>query len=245
MTHSLPATGFRTRALAFTTCTRTENRLLTNSLTRNAVGAALMFSRQLVVQGNVMPLPTAVTASSSSNSTARSILDNVVCGPEPGILRHSRPTRIGSRETLSRPTTSGSTSAAVRAERFRRERVRSRNTDQIWQPPFEARQGQKGPNAFSRKRPRQLLERLHGQRQRQDGIGDTPYHETDVFGYIVDRHPEARVLAHQPGDILLRKGEQLMPVADTTGVTDLAPLMQTPKGIRLQPDFKFRISTSR
>jgi nitrous oxidase accessory protein NosD len=47
-----------------------------------------------------------------------------------------------------------------------------------------------------------------------------------VFGYIIDRHPDARVLALSPALALLRKGEEIMPLLDTEVVTDLAPLMR-------------------
>jgi len=100
-----------------------------------------------------------------------------------------------------------------------------RNTDQVWQPPFESDQGRKGPNAFSEKGRGNYWSDYTGSDRNHDGIGDTPYHETDVYGYIVDRHPDARVFALSPALALLRKGEELMPLLDTTGVTDLAPLM--------------------
>ena len=44
----------------------------------------------------------------------------------------------------------------------------------------------------------------------------------------MDRHPEARVLALSPALTILRKGEELMPLLNTTGVTDFAPLMNLP-----------------
>ena len=56
-----------------------------------------------------------------------------------------------------------------------------------------------------------------GEDRNQDGIGDTPYHQTDVFGYIVDRHPDARILALSPALALMRKGEEMMPLLDTEG----------------------------
>jgi hypothetical protein len=49
-----------------------------------------------------------------------------------------------------------------------------------------------------------------------------------VFGFIVDRNPGARVLAVSPAVTLLRKGEERLPLLDTSGVTDLAPLMNPP-----------------
>ena len=67
-----------------------------------------------------------------------------------------------------------------------------------------------------------------------DGIGDTPYHETDVFGYIVDKHPRARVLAMSPAVALLRKGEELMPLLDTPGVTDAYPIVHKTVATRTQ-----------
>jgi nitrous oxidase accessory protein len=101
-----------------------------------------------------------------------------------------------------------------------------RNTAQVWQPPFESEQGRNGPNAFSEKGRGNYWSDYTGADRNQDGIGDTPYHQTDVFGYIVDRHPGARVLALSPALALIRKGEEMMPLLDTEGVTDLAPLMR-------------------
>jgi nitrous oxidase accessory protein len=103
-----------------------------------------------------------------------------------------------------------------------------RNADQVWQPPFETEQGRKGPNAFCEKGRGNYWSDYAGNDRNHDGIGDTPYHETDAFGYIVDRHPEARVFALSPAVALLRKSEELMPLLDTTGVMDLAPLMHAP-----------------
>ena len=100
-----------------------------------------------------------------------------------------------------------------------------RNTDQVWQPPFETEQGRKGPNAFTEKGRGNFWSDYTGTDRNHDGIGDTPYHETDVLGYIMDRHPEARIFALSPAVGLLRKGEELLPLLDTSGVTDTAPLM--------------------
>jgi nitrous oxidase accessory protein len=103
------------------------------------------------------------------------------------------------------------------------------NADQVWQPPFEADQGQLGPNSFYEKGCGNYWSDYTGSDVNQDGIGDTPYHETDVFGWIVERHPEARVLALSPAVALLRKGEELLPLLDSKGVTDLFPLMRPPR----------------
>ena len=97
--------------------------------------------------------------------------------------------------------------------------------EQVWQPPFETAQGRQGPNSFTENGRGNYWSDYTGSDRNHDGIGDTPYHETDVFGYLVDRHPEARVFALSPAVALLRKGEELLPLLDTTGVTDSAPLM--------------------
>ncbi|MGP8240024.1 MAG: NosD domain-containing protein [Limisphaerales bacterium] len=101
-----------------------------------------------------------------------------------------------------------------------------RNTEQVWQPPFETEQGRNGPNAFSEGSRGNYWSDYTGEDRNQDGIGDTPYHQTDVFGYIVDQHPGARILALSPALALIRKGEEMMPLLDTEGVTDFAPLMR-------------------
>jgi nitrous oxidase accessory protein len=67
-----------------------------------------------------------------------------------------------------------------------------------------------------------------------NGIGDTPYHETDVLGYIVDRHPEARVFALSPAATLLRKSEEVLPLLDVQGVTDSYPLIAPTAYTQLQ-----------
>jgi hypothetical protein len=100
-----------------------------------------------------------------------------------------------------------------------------RNADQVWLPAFETQPGRKASNAFFEKNHGNYWSDYTGTDRNQDGIGDTPYHETALFGYLVDRQPEARVFALSPAVALLRKGEELMPLLETIGVTDRAPLM--------------------
>lgn len=200
-----------------------ENRLLTNSLTHNVVGAALMFSRKLVVEGNVA-VANRRHGIVLKQLDSSQILRNVVAGQNRGFFaqqanqNHFEGNLIATND-IGLYLSSGSEQNVFVGNAF------VRNTDQIWQPPFEARQGQKGPNAFSENGRGNYWSDYTGADRNNDGIGDTPYHETDVFGYIVDRHSAARVLAMSPAIALLRKGEELMPLMDTTGVTDRAPLV--------------------
>jgi nitrous oxidase accessory protein len=201
-----------------------QNLLLTNSLTRNAVGATLMFSRGLLVEGNVM------TANRRHGLVLKQIDDsrflrNIVAGQNRGFfVQQANQNRFEGNliatNDIGLYLSNGSEQNVFVGNAF------VRNSDQVWQPPFETEQGRKSPNAFSENGRGNFWSDYTGGDRNHDGIGDTPYHETDVFGYIVDRHPAARVLALSPAVTLMRKSEELMPLLDTTGVTDLAPLMR-------------------
>jgi nitrous oxidase accessory protein len=205
-----------------------QNQLLTNLLTRNAVGATLMFSRSLLVEGNVMTANRRHGLVLKQLDTSR-FLHNVVAGQNRGFfVQQANQNRFEGNMIATNDIglylSNGSEQNVFVGNAF------IQNTDQVWQPPFEAEQGRKGPNTFCEKGRGNYWSDYTGRDQNGDGIGDTPYHETDVFGYLVDRHPDARVLAFSPAVALIREGEELMPLLDTTGVTDLAPLMR-PTGV--------------
>jgi len=203
-----------------------QNRLLANSLTGNAVGATLMFSRQLLVEGNRLSANRrhGLVLKQIDNSK---FLRNVVAGQNRGFfVQQANQNRfegnVIATNDIGLYLSNASEQNVFVGNAF------IRNTDQVWQPPFETEQGRKGPNSYSEHGRGNYWSDYTGSDRNHDGIGDTPYHETDVFGYIVDRHPAARVLALSPAVAMLRKGEELMPLLDATGVTDLAPLMQPP-----------------
>jgi nitrous oxidase accessory protein len=203
-----------------------QNRLLTNSLTHNAVGATLMFSRHAVVEGNVLVANRrhGMVLKQVDGSQFRG---NLVAGQNRGFfVQQANQNRfegnIVATNDIGLYLSNSSEENVFVGNSF------IRNTDQIWQPPFETAQGRKGPNAFTEKGRGNYWSDYTGSDRNHDGIGDTPYHETDVFGYLVDRHPEARMFALSPAVALLRKGEELLPLLDTTGVTDTAPLMAPP-----------------
>jgi nitrous oxidase accessory protein len=201
-----------------------QNRLLTNSLAHNAVGATLMFSRQSLVEGNFVFANRRHGMVFKQLDNSR-ILNNIVIGQNRGFfVQQANQNRfegnIIATNDIGLYLSNGSEQNVFVGNAF------IRNTDQVWQPPFETDQGRKGPNGFSEKGRGNYWSDYTGSDRNHDSIGDTPYHETDVYGYIVDRHPEARVFALSPAVTLLHKGEELMPLLDTTGVTDLAPLMK-------------------
>ncbi len=201
-----------------------QNELLTNTLSGNAVGATLMFSRQSVVMGNQMIANRrhGMVLKQVDNSK---IINNVIGGQNRGLfVQQANQNRFEGNliatNDIGLYLSNSSEENVFVANSF------IRNTEQVWQPPFETQQGRKGPNAFTEKGQGNFWSDYTGADRNQDGIGDTPYHETDVFGYIVDRHPAARVFALSPAVSLLRKGEELLPLFDTTGITDTAPLMR-------------------
>ncbi len=203
-----------------------QNRLLTNELTGNAIGATLMFSRQSLVEGNLVFANRrhGMVLKQVDNSI---ITHNVIAGHNRGLfVQQSNLNRftgnIIATNDIGLYLSNASEQNVFVANAF------IRNTDQVWQPPFETDQGRQGPNSFSERGRGNYWSDYIGADRNHDGIGDTPYHETDVFGYLVDRHPEARVFALSPAVALLRKGEELMPLLDTIGVTDRAPLVKPP-----------------
>jgi nitrous oxidase accessory protein len=215
-----------------------ENVLLANSLTHNVVGATLMFSRKALVEGNNVCGNRRHGFVFKQFDSSR-ILSNFVAGHNRGFfVQEANQNRFEGNVIATNDI--GLYLSNVSEQNVFVGNSFIRNTDQVWQPPFETEQGRKGPNAFSEKGRGNYWSDYTGVDRNHDGIGDTPYHETDVFGYIMDRHPEARMFALSPAVSLLRKSEELMPLLNTTGVTDLSPLMRPEsKG------FKFQASNSK
>jgi nitrous oxidase accessory protein len=200
-----------------------RNRLLTNSLSYNTVGATLMFSRQSLVEGN-LALANRRHGMVLKQVDNSQILNNVVAGQNRGFfVQQANQNRFEGNVIATNDI--GLYLSNISEQNVFVGNAFIRNTDQVWQPPFETEQGRKGPNAFTENGRGNYWSDYTGSDRNHDGIGDTPYHETDVFGYLVDRHPEARIFALSPAVALLRKGEELLPLLDTMGVTDTSPLM--------------------
>jgi nitrous oxidase accessory protein len=203
-----------------------QNQLLGNSLTHNAVGATLMFSRQLVVEGNLLAANRRHGMVLKQIDNSR-IAHNILTGENRGLfVQQANLNRFEG--NLIATNDIGLYMSNLSEQNVFVENAFIRNTAQVWQPPFETEQGRNSPNSFSEKGRGNYWSDYTGADRNHDGVGDTPYHQTDVFGYIVDRHPQARILALSPALGLLRKGEELVPLLDTTGVTDLAPLINPP-----------------
>jgi nitrous oxidase accessory protein len=217
-----------------------ENILLTNWLTHNVVGATLMFSRKSLVEGNNVCANRRHGFVLKQFDSSR-LVCNVVAGQNRGFfVQQANQNRFEGNVIATNDI--GLYLSNVSEQNVFVGNSFIRNTDQVWQPPFETEQGRKSPNTFSEKGRGNYWSDYTGVDRNHDGIGDTPYHETDVFGYIVDRHPEARMFALSPAVSLLRKSEELMPLLDTTGVTDLRPLISPEsKGSKFQtPNFKLQ-----
>jgi nitrous oxidase accessory protein len=201
-----------------------QNQLLTNSLSHNTIGATLMFSRQSLVEGNMVFANRRHGMVFEQVDNSR-ILNNIVAGQNRGFFIQQANQNRFEGNTIATNDIGIYLSNASEQNVFVGNSF-IRNTQQVWQPPFETEQGRHALNSFSEGRRGNYWSDYSGEDHNQDGIGDTPYHQTDVFGYIIDRHPDARVLALSPALALLRKGEEIMPLLDTEGVTDLAPLMR-------------------
>ena len=200
-----------------------DNRLLGNTLTFNAVGAALMFARNCQVDGN------RAFANRRHGLLLKQVehsrfAHNAACGQNRGFfiqqaVQDRFEENLIAQNDIGLYLSNGSEQNVFVGNAF------VRNTDQIWQPKDEVELGRLASNRFSEGRRGNFWSDYTGSDADGDGIGDTPYHETDLYGYMVDRHPEARVFALSPAVALLRKGEELLPLLNTEGVTDPFPLM--------------------
>lgn len=210
-----------------------ENRLIGNLLTRNSVGATLMFSRQSLIEANIA-VANRRHGMVFKQLDRSQILNNLVAGQNRGFFVQQATQNRFSGNVIATNDIGLYLSNCSEQNTFVANAF-IRNTDQVWQPPFETEQGRQGPNQFTVKGRGNFWSDYSGEDRNHDGVGDTAYHETDVFGYILDRHPQARVYALSPAVALLRKGQELMPLLDTTGVTDTAPLIRPPGKVRQSP----------
>lgn len=199
------------------------NRLIGNMLTANAVGATLMFSQQSLIEGNTAFANRrhGMVFKQLDNSVIRA---NRIVGQNRGFfVQQATANRFEANVVATNDIgvylSNGSEQNVFVGNVFQH------NVDQVWQPPYEAEQGRRGPNQFFENRRGNFWSDYTGADRNGDGVGDTPYHETDVFGYLVERYPDARVFTMSPAVSALRRAEQLMPVLDTVGVVDLFPLM--------------------
>jgi nitrous oxidase accessory protein len=62
-----------------------------------------------------------------------------------------------------------------------------------------------------------------------DGIADQPYHPNDLVDQIVWRHPMAKLLLNSPALQVLRWAQSEFPTLHPGGVSDSAPLMDSPR----------------
>jgi nitrous oxidase accessory protein len=201
-----------------------RNRLIENTLTDNAVGATLMFAREWVVERNRAVSNRRHGILLKQLETSRISL-NLVSGQNRGFfvqqaVKNRFEENVIHQNGIGLYLSGGSEENVFVGNAF------VSNTDQVWQPVDEVDKGRLGSNAFHERGSGNFWSDYTGADARGRGIGDTAYHETDVFGYLQDRYPEVRLFTLSPAVALLRKGEELMPLLDLTGVTDLFPLIR-------------------
>ena len=200
-----------------------HNQLRANTLTGNSVGAALMFARDCLVEDNraFANLRHGILLKQVESSR---FVRNAICGQNRGFfIQQAALDRFEDNliceNDIGLYLSNGSEKNVFVGNAF------VRNTDQIWQPSDEVEMGRLASNNFYEGHRGNYWSDYTGSDNDGNGIGDTPYHETDVLGYIVDRHPEARVFAMSPAATLLRKSEEVLPLLGVQGVTDPYPLM--------------------
>lgn len=202
------------------------NRLLSNSLTANTVGATLMFSRDSTISGNMVVANRRHGILFKQVDRSR-ITGNFISGHNRGLFIQQATENRFERNIITTNDIGVYMSNCSEQNVFL-ENAFLANTDQVWQPPDEMDAGRLASNKFYENGRGNFWSDYTGSDRNQDGIGDTPYHETDVFGYILERHPDARALALSPAAALVRKSEELMPLLNIPGVTDPFPLIKPP-----------------
>lgn len=207
------------------------NKLMSNSLTANVVGATLMFSRDSIISDNKVVANRRHGILFKQVDRSR-ITGNFISGHNRGFFIQQATQNRFEGNTISTNDIGVYMSNCSEQNVFVGNNFIG-NTDQIWQPTDEVEAGRMASNKFFENRRGNFWSDYSGTDRNDDGIGDTPYHETDVLGYIIERHPDARVLAMSPAAALLRKGEEVMPILDAPGVTDSYPLV-APVGRRIQ-----------
>ena len=200
-----------------------HNQLRANTLTANSVGAALMFARDCVVEDNCAFANRRHGILLKQVESSR-FIHNSIYGQNRGFfIQQAALDRFEENliceNDIGLYLSNGSEKNTFVGNAF------VRNTDQIWQPSDEVEMGRLASNSFHEGQRGNYWSDYTGSDNDGNGIGDTPYHETDVLGYIVDRHPEARVFALSPAASLLRKSEEVLPLLDVQGVTDPYPLI--------------------
>ncbi len=207
-----------------------RNQLLTNNLTANVVGATLMFARDCVIAGNHIHANRRHGLLLKQVERSR-IAHNVMTGHNRGLFVQQAAQNLFVENRIEHNDiglylSGGSEQNVFTGNAF------VANADQVWQPTDEFDLGRRAANTFYAEGRGNFWSDYLGADRDHNGIGDTPYHETDVFGYLLDRNPNARLFALSPAVALLRKGEELMPLLDLGGVSDLFPLMHPPAGAR-------------
>jgi nitrous oxidase accessory protein len=203
------------------------NELMSNRLSANTVGATLMFARHCLVQGNYVSANSrhGILLKQLENSR---VIGNRISGHNRGLfvqqaVQDRFEDNIISKNDMGLYLSGGSEENVFVRNSF------IDNVDQVWQPPDEAERGRSSANAFFERGQGNFWSDYTGHDRNNDGFGDVPYHETDIYGYLLDRNPAARIFALSPAITLLRKGEELLPLMNIAGVTDLFPAVRPPE----------------
>ena len=202
------------------------NELSGNRLVGNTVGATLMFARHCLVRENHATgnLRHGILLKQVESSR---IIGNIVSGQNRGFFVQQAVQDHFENNLIMDNQIGLYLSGGSEENVFVRNSFVS-NVDQVWQPSDEMDRGAAASNRFHDEGEGNYWSDYTGTDQNQDGRGDTPYYETDLYGYLLERHPEVRFFASSPAVALLRQGEKHLPLMNLRGVADLYPLMHRP-----------------
>jgi nitrous oxidase accessory protein len=205
-----------------------------NELRRNLLGSALMYSRHIVIRGNVIE-------GHREGATAYGILlkdveellmeDNALIGNRVGLYADNTPFRAGAKAIVRRNLFSGNDTAlalqSTVALTFTENRVENSLT--VARTEGSALTA----NQWSNEGRGNYWDDYQGYDADGDGLGDLPYRYEAVMNELIRRSPLARLLIYTPAHLALETAARLFPVFRAEPlVVDEHPLMAPPKGLR-------------
>lgn len=206
-----------------------RNTLEDNTLSDNSVGVFLMYSKELVLRGNICrrnrgPSGFGIGLKDMDGVVAQG---NILVDNRVGINLDNSPSSVDQYGTFTRNVLAYNDIGVGMLPSVSRNRF-TENTflDNHQQIGVHGR-GQLKGNAFSIDGQGNYWSDYTGFDRDGDGIGDVPYKPVSLFGQLMDRHPKLRLFMFSPAQEAVDFAARALPaIRPTVKMSDDAPLMR-------------------